>query len=53
MSPSLKRFLSDAMNEAYIDAVDIASKETNIAVSDFPQSCPYTLEQVLDENFYP
>jgi len=53
MSPSLKRFLSDAMNEAYIDAVDIVSKETNIAVSDFPQSCPYTLEQVLDENFYP
>jgi len=53
VSPSLKPYLQEAMNEAYPDAVDIAMKETDLPLSSFPDSCPYTLTQVLDDSFYP
>ena len=52
-SPSLKPFLPEALQEAWPDAVKLAVKETRLARSVFPAQCPYTLEQVLDEDFYP
>lgn len=52
-NPSLTRHLATAVKEAYPDAVDIASDETGFPVSTFPNTCPYTLEQLLDDNFFP
>ncbi|OQW94239.1 MAG: hypothetical protein BWK79_06870, partial [Beggiatoa sp. IS2] len=43
MSPSLRRYLSEAVNEAYPDALKIANKETGLPSSVFPDRCPYTL----------
>jgi Domain of unknown function DUF29 len=53
LSPSLKAFLGEAIQEAYPDAVHIAAQETGIQASAFPQSCPYLEEEMLDEDFWP
>jgi len=52
-SPSLKSFLLQAVEKAYIKAVKLAVKETGFDVAMFPTNCPYTIEQLLDEDFYP
>ncbi|MEK7989635.1 MAG: DUF29 domain-containing protein [Thiotrichaceae bacterium] len=49
--PSLKNYLADALIRAYPKAVSLAKKETGL--SHFPQVCPYTIEQLLDSDFYP
>ncbi|QEP42344.1 DUF29 domain-containing protein [Ectothiorhodospiraceae bacterium BW-2] len=51
--PSLKAKIADAVEEAYPEAVALASKESGIAVATFPLRCPYTLDQLLDEDFFP
>lgn len=53
MSPSLKSFFDEAIEEAYVDAVELAVKETQLAVNTFPMTCPYHIEQLLDDGFYP
>jgi hypothetical protein len=53
MSPSLKPYLLQAVAESYEDAVALASKETQLAITMFPPLCPYAIEQLLDEDFYP
>lgn len=52
-SPSLKRELPAAIKKAYPIAVEVASDETGLPASTFPENCPYTLEQLLDKRFYP
>ena len=49
-SPSLSPELSEKFAEAYVNAVKIAEKETGLR---FPEKCPFTLEETLDENFWP
>ena len=53
--PSLKNILTEIFNDEdnYKDAVLSASKETGLSKSTFPNELPYTLEQLLDEDFYP
>ena len=51
--PSLKRSLQVAMTDAYTDARRLAIRETNFAAETFPADCPYSVEQILDEEFYP
>jgi hypothetical protein len=51
--PSLKTSLQAAMTDAYTEARRLASRETNIAADTFPADCPYSVEQILDEDFYP
>lgn len=53
LSLSLKLFLEEAVKEAYPDGMDIAMKETRLPKSTFPHTCPYTLEQLFDDEFYP
>jgi len=53
LSPSLKSALLPAIEEAYSDAVDLAVKETGLLTKAFPKECPYSIEQLLDEDFYP
>ncbi len=52
-SPSLKSYLPIAVTEAYPDAIKLAIKETRLPLSTFPKTCPYTIEQLLDQDFYP
>ena len=52
-SPSLKPSIEAKLAKAYNKAVIKAERETGIRYTDFPSVCPYTLEQVLDDNFYP
>ncbi len=51
--PSLKPNLLPAVTKAYPKAVKLATKDTKLPPTQFPQACPYTLEQLLDEDFYP
>jgi hypothetical protein len=52
-SPSLKPYLQEVFAECYLDAVELASAETELPVETFPQECPYTSAEVLDSNFSP
>jgi len=51
--PSLKSFLSEAIEKSYQRAVKLAAKETGLKQSSFPINCPYDENQLLDEDFYP
>ena len=50
-SPSLKNFIR--LDDAYRLGLKAAIDETGLAKSVFPANCPYSLEQTLDEDFYP
>ncbi|MCK5718986.1 MAG: DUF29 domain-containing protein [Thiomargarita sp.] len=52
-SPSLNAKLCDKFPLAYNKAILKTEKETNLPRKTFSQNCPYTLKQVLDEQFYP
>ncbi|PQQ30179.1 DUF29 domain-containing protein [Photorhabdus luminescens] len=52
-NPSLKSELSEISSDAYGDAIIAAERETNIRRSVFPETCPWTFEQIMDENFWP
>ncbi len=52
-SPSLHNFLTESIAASYPNALKLANKETKLPMQLFPQACPYSIEQLLDENFYP
>lgn len=52
-NPSLKAKINDCLFNAYEDSVDEAIKETGLDERTFPTECPYTFEQIMDEDFYP
>lgn len=52
-NPSLKHRLEDFFIEAYMRGRVKAAKETNQSISAFPESCPFTLEETLDRDFFP
>lgn len=54
-TPSLKISLVDVewIDDAWTDATLQAAKETGIELIKFPQACPWTMEQVLDDEFLP
>lgn len=51
--PGVKKFLPDAVTEAYQDARELAAAETSLPMQTFPPACPYSQEQILDREFYP
>ncbi len=51
--PSLKPILQDAITEVYPEARRVAIKETGLKPALFPDHARFTLEQLLDEDFYP
>jgi hypothetical protein len=53
LSPSLKPYLPEAVNQAYPLAVNLTVKETHLPKSTFSELCPYTVAQLLDDEFYP
>lgn len=52
-SPSLRRQVPDMIAEDYQRALRRARNETGLAMETFPETCPWTAEQVLDEMFWP
>jgi hypothetical protein len=52
-SPSLGRKLSEGLNRNYVRALHRASIETGLARDQFPPDCPYTVPQLLDDEFLP
>lgn len=52
-NPSLKHELESKLNEAYEQATVLAETETLIDESNFPLQCPFSLEECLDQQFFP
>jgi len=52
-TPSLNSYLVEAVKKSYSRAVKLAAKETGYTLSHFPNQCPYSLEQLLNEDYYP
>ena len=52
-NPSLHSILGERIAKAYRQGVQLAVKETDIDECKFPLVCPYTLDQILDLDFYP
>lgn len=52
-SPSLRNILQERLAKAYENAVIKAIGETSLPQSVFPVECPFTWEQIFDENFWP
>ena len=52
-SPSLRRHLQEKFSKCYRKARMLASDEFGFSQETFPQECPYSIDQALDENFMP
>ena len=52
-NPGLKPTLDEIIKDAYRLAVIQAARETKISKAVFPECCPWNLEQLLEEGFYP
>lgn len=52
-NPSLKPYLEEAIDRAYLRGLAIAIDETNLPDQAFPTTCEYTLTEMLDRQFYP
>jgi len=52
-NPSLRPYLSEAIQRAYLKGIGLALEETKLPRSTFPQDCPYPLEEILSDRFFP
>jgi hypothetical protein len=52
-SPSLKTFTDEMLQISYPRAVNAAVSETGIYKKNFPATCPWTFEQIIDDEFFP
>jgi len=52
-SPSLRNYFQQIFDKCYRDARKQAKIETRLSLAHFPEICPFTSEQVLDEDFLP
>jgi hypothetical protein len=50
-SPSLVPYLQEVFAECYTNAREQAADETGLPLTTFPETCPYTIEQVLNFDF--
>ncbi len=53
ISPSLRRQVADEIAYTYPQARKAAAEETGLALATFPTDCPWTIEQILDEDWLP
>ena len=53
LSPSLKSWPDAVMAKAYALARVRAAEETGLNERSFPEDCPYSLEQIMTDGFYP
>ena len=52
-SPSLRPQLPTLLQECYPHARRKAAWQTRLLLATFPETCPWTVEQVLDAAFWP
>jgi len=52
-SPSLKSRLTEAKTRAYRLALVEATMETGLPKETFPAECPWSSDEIIDENFWP
>lgn len=52
-SPSLRHEIEGKINKAYHKAKLLVAADTDIGREKFPDPCPYTLDQILSEAFWP
>jgi hypothetical protein len=52
-SPSLRNYCADIFEKCYATARKDAARETQLAIGSFPEVCPFTLENILDEDWFP
>ena len=52
-NPSLKSFISIAIEDAYSSAVLIAERETQLPEETFPIEFPFSYDECIDSNFWP
>ena len=50
LTGNLRNYLTQEMLEIYADALEYVKVKTKFQV-DFPEECPYTLEQLLDKDY--
>jgi hypothetical protein len=53
MSPSLRRVAPKSLEQVYSRARREAVRQTGLPAAAFPDACPYSLEQLLDDDFLP
>lgn len=52
-SPSLQHFLTENLADCYQRAKKQAIAETELPPNQFPSQCPYSLAEVLNDDFWP
>jgi hypothetical protein len=52
-NPSLKYQYQQRVDDCYIYARRYAAIETGLSISSFPETCPYSVEQLFDFEFLP
>lgn len=52
-NPSLQHWVTDTMLDAYKQARLNAQTETALRLDVFPEECPWTVEQVVSNEFFP
>ena len=52
-SPSLEQYIRDELSRVYGRARRRASRETQKPLDVFPTECPFTIKQVLNEDYFP
>jgi hypothetical protein len=48
-NPSLRPYLSEAIERGYQDGLDLMEKETSLNPKHLPQSCPFSEAEIFDE----
>ena len=51
-NPSLKSRLDGALSESWSGARDLAIAETDLPDENFPETCPFSLEEILNPDFW-
>jgi len=52
-NPGLKSRLDEALLESWTEARDLAIAETDLPDNNFPEICPFSLEQIMNPDFFP
>jgi len=52
-SPSLEKRLPEFLPRSYQNATSAALEETGFLKSPFPAKCAYSIDEIMDENYWP